>query len=62
MGIGTDYAASASAYKAAETQLGASVAILKKSMDVQSEIATQLIDMLSLNVGTQAAHTLDILV
>ncbi len=59
MDISTDIAATATAYKAAQVQSAASVAVLKKTMDSQSAIASQLIDMLSLSVGAQEPHALD---
>jgi len=62
MDISTDIAASASAYKAMETQMGVSAAMMKQSMDAQTEIASQLIDMLSLNVGLQIPQALDMMV
>lgn len=60
MDISTDIAATATAYKSAQVQSSASTAILKKTMDSQTQIASQLIDMLSLSVGAQQPQALNI--
>lgn len=60
MDINTDFAAVSTDMKLAQVQSAASVSIMKKTMDAQSDIASQLIDMLSLSVGAQQPHMLDI--
>ncbi len=60
MDISTDIAAVASELKSYQTQSAASVAVMKKTMDAQTDIAMQLVDMLSLSVGAQQPHALDV--
>lgn len=60
MDISTDIAATATAYKSAQVQSSASTAVLKKTMDSQTQIASPLIDMLSLSVGAQQSQSLNI--
>lgn len=59
MDISTDFAAASTDMKLAQVQTAASVAVMKKTMDAQTDIASQLIDMLSLSVGSQQPHMLD---
>ena len=60
MDISADIAATATAYKSTQVQSSASMAVMKKTMDAQTSIAMQLVDMLSLDVGAQQPQALNI--
>ena len=60
MDVSTDFAAVSTDMKLSQVQAATSVAVMKKTMDAQTAVASQLIDMLSLSVGAQQPHLLDV--